>query len=968
MAIIPIPTTRISGLLARERLLAQLQGDQLDIFRLQNQVSTGRRITLPSEDAPAAQRAITLQRLLERKTQLKSTVESGLQFLGSTDSALSDVAGQLGDIRGAVLGVAGTTSSQEARDQVVNEINSAIDALMGIANQRYLGRYLFAGSQTNVKPYSFDGQSVHYAGNNKSVDNYSDIGVLFSTNAPGFNVFGGVSGPVLGGVDLDPHLSADTLLSSLRRGHGISPNGALQISDGANTVVVDVSRAVTLGDVARLIEANAPAGRQITVGITGDGLTLQLDSAGGGTLSISEVGSGAAASQLGILNTAGVGTGVLTGGDLEPVILKTTPLSNLLGSKASGRLVSAGDDNDLRIEATANGAQYNGATVQLVDDELLTAALGVAAGGEYAQYDANARAARASLRFSGAGNDLILTAATAGVAENNVRIVIQGATGLGNDATATYDSGAKTLTITVDDAGATTVDEVVDAVNSTGAFTAAHDASVEGAYNGAALISAGDIGNLEGDTGNSGGTAKTLYVYVAAGASTANGVAAAINSQGTFHAELDANDSSSVVSAGTAAVSLNATASLSGGSGTTLDLASGIRVVNGGQTHEFDFSGAETVEDLLNILNHPDYGLSAEINAAGTGIDVRSRLSGSDFQIGENGGQTATQLGLRSLTGETRLDELNYGVGVPTKPGANYTLDRVGLALTTRNGQNFSVDFTGVVTVGDAINAINLATGSSVTAQPATGGGITLLDNTAGQGELRVVPTGLPLAISGGIPVNTTPADFWITARNGQTFNVSLAGATTIQDAISRINAAGGGQVVAGLATTGNGIQLTDHTVGAGALSVTSNELSEAAELLGLVPANSTSATSSTGTLVGADRNFLETDSVFTTLIRLRDALTAGDLTAIGRSVAAIDVDIDRVVFAQAEVGARERALIVSNQSLEDEDVQLRSALSEEIEVDLLEAISNLTARQVSLQASLQAVANILQLSLLNYL
>jgi flagellar hook-associated protein 3 FlgL len=53
---------------------------------------------------------------------------------------------------------------------------------------------------------------------------------------------------------------------------------------------------------------------------------------------------------------------------------------------------------------------------------------------------------------------------------------------------------------------------------------------------------------------------------------------------------------------------------------------------------------------------------------------------------------------------------------------------------------------------------------------------------------------------------------------------------------------------------------------------------------------------------------------------------------------------------------------------MEEEDVQLRGALSEEIEVDIIEAISNLTARQISLEASLKATANILQLSLLSFL
>ena len=49
--ITPIPTTRVSDTLAQQRLLNQLQTDQVDILRLQQQISTGRRIQLLSEDA-----------------------------------------------------------------------------------------------------------------------------------------------------------------------------------------------------------------------------------------------------------------------------------------------------------------------------------------------------------------------------------------------------------------------------------------------------------------------------------------------------------------------------------------------------------------------------------------------------------------------------------------------------------------------------------------------------------------------------------------------------------------------------------------------------------------------------------------------------------------------------------------------------------------------------------------------------
>jgi flagellar hook-associated protein 3 FlgL len=88
----------------------------------------------------------------------------------------------------------------------------------------------------------------------------------------------------------------------------------------------------------------------------------------------------------------------------------------------------------------------------------------------------------------------------------------------------------------------------------------------------------------------------------------------------------------------------------------------------------------------------------------------------------------------------------------------------------------------------------------------------------------------------------------------------------------------------------------------------------------------------------------------------------------MNRAIEGIDADIERVTFARADVGARQQSLTITQHNLEDEDVQLRGALSEEIEVDIIEAISNLTARQVSLEASLKTTANILQMSLLNFL
>ena len=53
---------------------------------------------------------------------------------------------------------------------------------------------------------------------------------------------------------------------------------------------------------------------------------------------------------------------------------------------------------------------------------------------------------------------------------------------------------------------------------------------------------------------------------------------------------------------------------------------------------------------------------------------------------------------------------------------------------------------------------------------------------------------------------------------------------------------------------------------------------------------------------------------------------------------------------------------------LETDEVELKDTLSQEIDVDLAEAISNLIGRQASFEASLRMAGNLFQLSLMNFI
>ncbi len=1239
----PLPTGRSSDLLVQSRLLAQLSSDQRALLILQNQVSTGRRISSPSEDAPAAFRAIRIQRLLEQKSQAKTNLTTSQSYLAASDSAISGVSLIMADIRGAAVAASDTSSSQLARDAISQTIRSALSQLLDVGNKNFRGRFLFAGAKTTVQPFSRAGEFVEYQGDEGVIRSFADVDLLFNSNIAGSDIFGAISPSVRGNADFQPNLTPQTRLRDLRGGQGIS-SGSFTLSDGAATSTVDISNAETIGDVARLLESSPPAGRQVTVRIEARGLVISLDDAGGGNLSISEIGAGATAAELGILSAGTIGTGPLVGQDLQPILRTTTQISDTLGVKASALVPSSGEANNLIVRALSRGAANNGVKVQFVDDSLLLASNGLGAGSETVSFGEPTLAPTAKLALSGVDNDIILTGVETGVRYNGVSIVLNASGNLGDAANAVYDPAAKLLTLNIDDSNETTIATLLGAINASGAFTAGPDPSAGESYDPAAVVqsadaglvtgstgasgkapqssraaltltgvgndlaftavqpgdalnnvtiklgvdaslgdsatavydattkeltiniddadltsvgslisavegtglfyvaadgSAGDTfdvtakvltadsGTVVGDTGNSGGDLETVFVNIAAGLTTADNVVTALQADSAFSARfevlLDAKDAPLGIASGTGLVDLNATGITADGAGADFDLASGIRIVNGGETFVIDFQGAQTVEDILNQLNGSAAKVIATINADATGIDVRSRLSGSDFFIGENGGQTATQLGIRSFDRNTLLSDLNQGLGVQAVEGVDFTIRR-------NDGVELDIDLSTAATVGDVLDLINLNPdnlnpATAVVARLKTvGNGIELVDDTpSGTGALRVtrsvrsqgaidlglIPPGAsevfasdappPQSAQATIslpPPNETNSAFRIVANdagdalngiqvvvanNAATGNQALVSfdyqaktltidvdpsATTIATVVAAISAEGNfsaaletsqdptnnGSTL--LATTGvlattsggtpngsaapaqvsfsfpppdstntamlftarqfgstrNDVQvlfqddaslvgdtavanfdsaLKTLTVRVNTGATTANAILQAVNtegtFLGTLDRSADAGNNGSGlvqltglagvtkggaaeVLSGSDSNPLEAKGVFSALLRLDQALRKNDIVGIQRAAALIDDAMGQLSFFRAELGSQQNSLDLLNSRIDDEEIELQATLSEEIDVDLVDAISKLTARQASLEASFNLMGRLFRLNLLDFL
>ena len=312
---------------------------------------------------------------------------------------------------------------------------------------------------------------------------------------------------------------------------------------------------------------------------------------------------------------------------------------------------------------------------------------------------------------------------------------------------------------------------------------------------------------------------------------------------------------------------------LRGGAG--LD-ASGLAISNGSTSKTLDFHSDTTVQDMINTIDNAGLGLRAEINSSGTGISIVNAVQGTTLCIGENGGSTATELGVRTFSPNTELSQLN-------------------------NGQ------------------------------------------------------GIALAASG--------PDLQVTRRDGTSFQVSLAGATTVQDVINDMNTAdGGGGVTAGFAATGNGIVLTDSTGGGGTLSVSALNNSQAVSALGLnVP-------SSGATLTGTDTNGTTSTGIIADLASLQTALNSNNTAGITSAAQALQNDYSNVTNIRGSNGALMQEVQNLQTNLSAQNTATQSMLSQLQDTNYAQAITQFQTLQTSLEAGLEVAAKSLPLTLLDFL
>lgn len=181
---------RISSLYNTNAMMSHLDRSGDRLIKLMAQLSTQKRVNVPSDDPIAATRLVQLNREQSAITQYQSNISRISGTLSIQESHMTAINNQLLSLNDKLLSAANGTHSPEDMSGYGAEIDSMIDSLVASMNaQNENGSYLFSGTNTGTKPVQWDEASGKYiyAGNDSTRETTvaNGINITENTNVAG---------------------------------------------------------------------------------------------------------------------------------------------------------------------------------------------------------------------------------------------------------------------------------------------------------------------------------------------------------------------------------------------------------------------------------------------------------------------------------------------------------------------------------------------------------------------------------------------------------------------------------------------------------------------------------------------------------------------------------------------------------------------------------------------------------------
>jgi flagellar hook-associated protein 3 FlgL len=182
---------KVSTNLYFDRASTQLATVQSSLSKTQEQLSTGKQITKPSDEPDKASLVTRLESELARQESYQSTLSTVEIKLSTQETALRNVSDVMYRIKELTVQANSDTMGKLDRESIAVEIESLRDQVLSLANtQDTSGNYIFAGSRVTEPSFALNSQGlIDYQGDQSRMQVAVGDNRLMNVNRPGSDAF-----------------------------------------------------------------------------------------------------------------------------------------------------------------------------------------------------------------------------------------------------------------------------------------------------------------------------------------------------------------------------------------------------------------------------------------------------------------------------------------------------------------------------------------------------------------------------------------------------------------------------------------------------------------------------------------------------------------------------------------------------------------------------------------------------------
>lgn len=181
---------RVTQSMITRNALLRVNQNRDKMNQVQENISSGRKISRPSDDPTAFSRIKRFEANLEQNDQYMEKIQYANGWITNSISLLEQMGDLVMEAKDLANKGADDQYGAEGRITIAHKLDGILQESLSIANTQFLGKSVFAGTDTKTsKPFIYGAGAVSYIGNDESISRSYSEGISMDINITGQQLF-----------------------------------------------------------------------------------------------------------------------------------------------------------------------------------------------------------------------------------------------------------------------------------------------------------------------------------------------------------------------------------------------------------------------------------------------------------------------------------------------------------------------------------------------------------------------------------------------------------------------------------------------------------------------------------------------------------------------------------------------------------------------------------------------------------